>query len=218
MSQLTAAPDGAKIVINLNTPLYQAIGGQLYKLLLETVASQVRMSDGVSVETRINTIERALAANTTTYFADDIEARDALRGLIPGDRVIVLDAAGDETVNKGAATYVYMPDLSFRKLAEDESMDFVFDWDKLINKPASSASEIDLAVARQHSHGNRTVLDQLTENESGQLTYRNQPINDGKVWIAAASSIANAPDNLADGGLLIVNQAITPGQAGEDGE
>lgn len=217
MSQLTATPDGAKIVINVNTPLFQAIGGQLYKLLVETIAANVMMSDGVSVETRVNTIERALAANTTTYFADDIEARDALRGLIPGDRVIVLDATGDETVSKGAATYVHMPDLSFRKLAEDESMDLVLDWDRLINRPRATAGEIDLAVARQHSHENKTLLDRLAENESGQLTFRGQAINDGKVWVAVAADIAGAPDNLAEGGLLLVNPALAPAQ-GDDGE
>ena len=220
MSQTPALPDGAKIVINVNTPLFQAIGGQLYKLLIETIAANVMMSDGVSVETRVNTIERALAANTTTYFADDIAGRDALRGLIPGDRVIVLDATGDETVSKGAATYVYMPDLTFRKLAADESMNIVLDWDKLINKPTSTAHEIDLAVARQHSHENKTLLDQLKENEAGQLTYKNQPINDGKVWVAAAADIASAPENLAEHGLLIINPALAPvdGEASEEVE
>ena len=41
---------GAKVVINLPTPMFQVVGGQIYKLLLETAASQVRMPDGVSVE------------------------------------------------------------------------------------------------------------------------------------------------------------------------
>ncbi len=80
--------------------MFQVVGGQIYKLLLETAASQVRMPDGVSVETRVNTLERALSANTQMHFADTIEARDKLRGLIPGDKVHVADASADETVEK----------------------------------------------------------------------------------------------------------------------
>lgn len=214
MSQVVESPDtpveGAKIVINVNTPLYQAIGGQLYRLLIETIASQVKMSDGVSVETRINTLERALAANTTTYFAETIEDRDKLRALIPGDRVIVLDATGDESVKKGAATYVCMPDLSFRKMAEDEAMDIVFNWALLQDKPQSPVADIDLAVARQHVHANKTELDQLSDDGADNLLYKGKRIHDGKVWVACAADIASAPDNLAEGGFLVINGAALP--------
>lgn len=197
--------DNARLVINLPTPIYQAIGGQLYKLLLETLATQVFMSDGVSVETRVNTLERALAANTTTRFADTIEARDQLTGMIPGDRVFVIDATGDPTVDKGGATYIWMPGLTWRKLSEEEGMDVVLSWDRLEDKPASTVGDIDMAVARQHTHGNKTELDALSDDGTGNLLYRGKRINDGKVDVASTSDVGVIPDNLRDGGLLIVN-------------
>lgn len=207
---ITTSPadnDGARIVINLPTPMFQAVGGQLYKLLLETTASQVSMSDGVSVETRVNTLERALAANTTTRFADTIEERDNLTGLIPGDRVFVLDATGDPTVKSGGATYIWMPNLSWRKLSEDESMDVTLSWDTLENKPQSTVADIDLAVARQHAHANKTELDALSDDGTGNLLYKGKRIDDGKVDVASTTDVGVIPDNLRDGGLLIVNPA-----------
>lgn len=207
IQSLPADSQGGRIVINLPTPMFQAVGGQLYKLLLETTAAQVSMSDGVSVETRVNTLERALAANTTTRFADDIPARDALTGLIPGDRVHVLDATADATVVNGGATYIWMPGLEWRKLSEDESMDLIFAWDKLEGKPASAVADIDLAVARQHTHGNKAELDALSDDGADNLLYKGRRINDGKVDVASATDLGLIPDKLRDGGLLIVNPA-----------
>jgi len=205
--QNTGTDEGGRIIISLPTPMFQAVGGQLYKLLLETTASQVMMADGVSVETRLVTLERALASNTTTYFADDIADRDALTGMIPGDRVFVIDATGDTTVKTGSATYIWMPNLSWRKLNEDESLDVTLTWERLEGKPQSTVTDIDLAVARQHVHSNKTQLDALSEDGEGKLLYRGQPINDGLVDVASTTDIGVIPENLRDGGLLIVNPA-----------
>lgn len=95
------------------TDLYQACGSRLYRLLLSTVASQVAMSDGVDLETRIRSMERTLAANTTTRFADNLDERDRLYGLIAGDRVYVTDAAPDV---KGGAMYMWLPETGFKKI------------------------------------------------------------------------------------------------------
>ena len=206
MSDSSVQPLGdeeARIVINLPTPMFQAVGGQLYKLLLETTAAQVKMGDGVTVETRVNTLERALAANTTTRFADTIADRDALTGMIPGDRVYVTDA----TVLKGGATYIWMPELRWRKLSEEESMDVVLSWDRLEGKPASAAAEIDLAVAQRHAHANKAELDRLSDDGTGNLLYGGRRINDGKVEVASTTDAGVIPENLRDGGLLIVNPA-----------
>lgn len=206
MSDSSVQPLGdeeARIVINLPTPMFQAVGGQLYKLLLETTAAQVKMGDGVTVETRVNTLERALAANTTTRFADTIADRDALTGMIPGDRVYVTDA----TVLKGGATYIWMPELRWRKLSEEESMDVVLSWDRLEGKPASAAAEIDLAVAQRHAHANKAELDRLSDDGAGNLLYGGRRIDDGKVEVASTTDAGVIPENLRDGGLLIVNPA-----------
>jgi len=202
---------GAKVVINLPTPMFQVVGGQIYKLLLETAASQVRMPDGVSVETRINTLERALAANTQMHFADTIEARDKIRGLIPGDKVHVTDASADETVEKGWAEYIYGPDFTFRKIAEGEGLDLIIRWEDVVGKPESAPKDIDTAVLQQHNHANKTELDFLSDDGAGHLMFRGRRVWDGKVDVASASAEGYIPDCLRDGGLLIINPAAGGG-------
>ena len=206
---------GAKVVINLPTPMFQVVGGQIYKLLLETAASQVRMPDGVSVETRINTLERALAANTQMHFADTIEARDKLRGLIPGDKVHVADASADETVEKGWAEYIYGPDFTFRKIAEGEGLDLIIRWEDVVGKPDSAPKDIDTAVLQQHNHTNKTELDFLSDDGADHLMFKGRRVWDGKVDVASASAEGYIPDCLRDGGLLIINPAAGPGPAVE---
>lgn len=202
---------GAKVVINLPTPMFQVVGGQIYKLLLETAASQVRMPDGVSVETRVNTLERALAANTQMHFADTIEARDKLRGLIPGDKVHVADASADETVEKGWAEYIYGPDFTFRKIAEGEGLDLIIRWEDVVGKPDSAPKDIDTAVLQQHNHANKTELDFLSDDGADHLMFKGRRVWDGKVDVASASAEGYIPDCLRDGGLLIINPAVGAG-------
>ncbi len=206
---------GAKVVINLPTPMFQVVGGQIYKLLLETAASQVRMPDGVSVETRVNTLERALSANTQMHFADTIEARDKLRGLIPGDKVHVADASADETVEKGWAEYIYGPDFTFRKIAEGEGLDLIIRWEDVVGKPDSAPKDIDTAVLQQHNHTNKTELDFLSDDGADHLMFKGRRVWDGKVDVASASAEGYIPDCLRDGGLLIINPAAGPGPAVE---
>jgi len=59
--------------IAVPTPLYQVVGGKIYRLVPETEARQVSMSDGMDVETRIHTLERALEANATADSLRDVE-------------------------------------------------------------------------------------------------------------------------------------------------
>lgn len=105
-----------KEVIDVITPLYESAGGRLFRLLLATKASAVFMGDGTSVEGRLNTLERALAVNTTMRFADNIAERNALKGLVPGDTCLVFDATADPTVRKGSAAYIWLPSLRWKKI------------------------------------------------------------------------------------------------------
>lgn len=207
-------------IIPVNTPLYQANGGQKYKLNIETTAGQVKMPDGIDVATRITTLERGLAANATSHIVDTIEERDALKNLIVGDKVTVLDATGDETVEKGGATYIYMKDFTFRKLAEDEAMDHICDWEHIKNKPESPAKDIDTAVIKQHTHANKTILDLLGDdgsnqatNAPGNLTYNGKLIWDGKRDIVSMNEGDTIPANLRDGGLIVINPAAVTGES-----
>lgn len=103
-------------VTDLITPLFQANGGRLYRLLLLTRAKAVEMNDGSSVETRINLLERNLAANTTLRFSETIAHRDALTGWTSGDLCYVFDASGDAAVDKGGAMYVWLPTHCWKKV------------------------------------------------------------------------------------------------------
>lgn len=108
-------------IIDLYTPLYQACGGRLYRLHIESDANAILMGDGVSVEVRVNSLERALLANTTTYFADTIAGRDAVAPLTAGDRCYVFDASADATVPYGSAMYIWLPSRKWRKLYNGDS-------------------------------------------------------------------------------------------------
>lgn len=60
-------------------------------------------------------------------------------------------------------------------------------------------------MAKKHEHANKTnVLDKLS-TQDGELLFDGKRINDGLVEVASTTSIDTIPDNLRDGGLLIVN-------------
>lgn len=193
--------------IECDITIVQTIGGQLFKANPETKASQVKMADGTDAQTRLQTLERAVAGQTSMRIVQTIDERDAVTGLIPGDQVWVIDATADATVDKGGAKYLYMLDNTWLKVAEIESQDIVFNWKLLQDKPQSSVADIDLAVAQRHRHENMEVIAHLSEDGTGRLLYNNKAINDGQVWCAAVDSLDKIPANLADGGLVFVRNA-----------
>lgn len=198
--------------IQANASFTQTVGGQVFEYNLKTTGRQVKMSDGVDLETRLQMVERAASGAAVVKFADTVADRDALAGLNPGDIVVVADATDDETVDVGGARYVKQPEgQGFKKISEDESLDFVPDWSLIENGPASTPADIDLAVARQHQHANYETLTHLSDDGSDQLLYKGRRINDGKVWCARVASLADIPTNLADGGIVILVAADDAG-------
>lgn len=202
-----------KAVIPVNSPFYQVAGGQVYQINAETTASQVRTQDGLNVEIRLGTLERALSGKSTIRFAETCEAMEALSGLLPGDAVIVADATADETVEKGGARYIYQSDGTFRKVSEDESMDIEFKWDLIEDRPESDPKQIDLAVAKQHTHENIETLAGLSDDGDGLLLFKNKRVTDGRVWIANVESLADIPVNIADKGIVFVFPTSESAQA-----
>lgn len=117
----------------------------------------------LAINTEFPTVTEMLAATTETIF--------------PGELVMVVDASADPTVEAGWAIYrrlVNASDLttleSWQKIAEKESLDVVVSWDNLKDKPTSTVSQIDAAVANAHTHANKAVLDKLGETD-GVLTF-----------------------------------------------
>lgn len=116
-------------------------------------------------------IDASGTGSQTLEIVADIAERDALA---PSENilVLVLDATADNTVESGAATYAYRQSTdTWAKISEAESMDVVIQWSNIQGKPSSSVSDIDDAVTKRHTHANKTQLDKIDEDGSGNLTY-----------------------------------------------
>ena len=111
-----------------------------------------------------------------------IKVLDVHSQLNPADKtlhncfILVRDASGDSTVNKGSATYVFdASNQKFVKVSEHESMDLEFEWNTIKGRPESSPETIDEAV-KNSKHENIAVLDALSEDEEGQLLYKGKVV------------------------------------------
>jgi len=115
-------------------------------------------------------------SNNSIKYAANIAARDAL-ALTSNTMVYVANATGDPTVSSGGALYFYKSDTNtFIKVAEYESISLVINWGSIQNKPNSSPSAIDAAVANSHVHLNKTQLDKIDQDANGNLTYNGNNI------------------------------------------
>ena len=82
-------------------------GTTVYKVLASDITALVRTQMG-----------------TSDYRVDDITDRNALQPtLSPGDTVMVEDASADSTINEGWALYQWLSTDTWRKIAEEESLD-----------------------------------------------------------------------------------------------
>ncbi len=119
-----------------------------------------RLPNKTDIQSMVNA---AVAGTSHMYVVADIAARNALAPTVV-TQALVIDATADPSVNAGAATYIYDTNTSqWSKIAEYESMDVVLQWANIQGKPNSTSAEIDDAVAKVHTHGNKLVIDKLTE-------------------------------------------------------
>lgn len=121
-----------------------------------------------------------LAALGTTKVYPNIAERNKATPT-EGMQAYVLDASADSSVNSGAATYIYTGS-AWVKTAEAESMDLVMNYTNLVGAPRSTPIEIDNAVGKSHSHDNITVLNQIGEDTSGNLTYKGEGVK--TTWVS----------------------------------
>lgn len=91
-------------------------------------------------------------ARQQTYVVADIAGRDALTGLITGDKVFV--TTGSESYIWNGSTWVLMADADWANVN--------LDWANITNKPTSTTAQIDSAVTNSHTHSNKSVLDAIT--------------------------------------------------------
>lgn len=118
-------------------------------------------------------IASAVTDFTNIRVVADIAARNALAPT-RNTLALVLDATTDATVDLGAALYVFDNEsepAGWVKVSEFESLDVVLDWSAIQNRPSSSVAAIDDAVSKVHVHDNKTELDKIGQDASGNLTY-----------------------------------------------
>lgn len=108
----------AKEIIEVASPLYHACGTNLFKILPETTAEQVRVS-GVSLREHLEGISRAIAGSSVFRFVNSIPERNLLTNLNVGDRVYVTDASADPEINQAVpASYIWMPTHEWRQIGQ----------------------------------------------------------------------------------------------------
>ena len=231
-----AAPE----VTELNTPLYQRVGENLYQLHGQTTAEQVKMKNAEqgdsSVQQEIETLrgklDNILSASDAMVFKgvvnqdSDIAAADYQAGWTykvgtagtykgqkceVGDLIVCVkdhaDSAADsdwtvvQTNIDGAVT-------GPESAADGNLPAFDGATGRIIRDSALRTADVSDAVAKKHEHANRTdVLDKLS-TQDGELLFDGKRINDGLVEVASAANIDAIPENLRDGGLLIIAPAL----------
>lgn len=120
-------------------------------------------------------ITAAMASANQVQVVANIAARNALTP-VGSWHFYVQDASDDPTVDAGGAGYLWdTTNEVWVKLYEAESLDIQLDWDGLQGKPSSSVADIDDAVAKAHTHTNKSTLDKLGEDGDG-LTFAGAPV------------------------------------------
>ena len=155
--------------INAQFLVKNAAGTGYDKYNWETLSAQVRRTEGgQTIEAAISALESTVGGASQFIFVDDITERDGLTGLVKGDRVFVIDATDDSTVDDGWAVYIW-DGAVFIKLAEEESMDVSLVWSAISGRPSSAVADIDAAVTLRHAHesaptvSNLATLNKITE-------------------------------------------------------
>ena len=158
-------------------------------LIVRTSAAAVKTADGSNVETELGALKSLIAGKKPADVVADISARDAIESPQKGDLVWVEDASADDTVESGAALYLYNG-TAWRKVAEVESMDVVITWANIHGK-----EEVEAAMAKSHEHTNKDTLDKMSDSD-GRLAYNGNTLGLGVPVVASGGGV---PAGLAPG-------------------
>jgi len=77
--------------------------------------------------------------------------------------VWVIDASGDENVDEGSALYIYKD--GWELVTQTEALDIEIQWTNIEGRPSSDVEDIDDAVEKKHSHDNKNVIDNISNND-----------------------------------------------------
>lgn len=179
--------------------LKDAAGNELH---VRTSADQIVYGD-TSLQARLDALNAAVTGLSQVYVVADIAARDAIASPKIGDQAWVKDATADDTVNRGAAIYLYeSEEVGWTKAGEVESLDAIVTWSAIQNKPVTDEQLTD-AVDKRHAHTNgSTVLDKLSADDQGRLLLDGTPVDDGKVDVLVIGPDDEFPASLRSTGVV----------------
>jgi hypothetical protein len=128
------------------------------------------------IQSLINqSVVNATGSLTDVKIVADMAARNSL-SLAANGLAMVLDATADATVNAGAALYLYnVTDFTWTKVSEYESLDVQLLWSSIQGKPTATPAQLDDAVTKAHEHTNKSNLDKISEDGTGNLLYNGSP-------------------------------------------
>ena len=102
---------------------------------------------------------------------------DDMMGVVPEINIFayVRDNTGGPGDPAGPASYIY-------EKAQDTWIPIstgsaTVAWDSILGRPTATPSQIDQAVSMAHSHPNQAVLDKLSSNPEGLLTFDGQAVS-----------------------------------------
>ena len=139
----------------------------------------------------------------TTYYTDangsaNVDTTEFVEGTTDVSSYFVQTAAA--VTNSG-----------WQKIAEGESLDVVVSWDSITGKPNSTPAAIDQAVADDHTHSNKAVIDKFTDigtSEAPVLKYGTKTVAFSDdvivIQVTTASQAATVAAGLKEGDMLLV--------------
>ena len=170
------------------------LDAQKNPILPETSADQVKTADGSNVETKLKTLESAVSGKVPCHIVEDIPARDGLESPKQGDLCWVKDASADESVNSGAAQYIY-DGSAWVKIAEAESLDLVVNWADIQGKEA-----VETAMAKAHEHANADILNGISAS-GDTMTVNGKTYYSGRM-VAIIENGAEIPADMNPNGIV----------------
>lgn len=167
--------------IDVRSPLIHACGARLYRILPEGESNQITVNGtGQTLTEVLMNIDRALGGNTSMRFCPNIASRNELAGIMPGDRVYVMDASGDDSIEQPeegeprGAFYIFLPTMQWRLIGEfatQDMKDYVGEGSGLMVDEENHIS-LDLGPGLTLDDDGKIVIDPgagLTEGSGGKL-------------------------------------------------
>lgn len=112
------------------------------------------------------------------YFATIQDRNESLLVLKAGDTCWVGDASADTTNIEGVGSGRYTWDGDVWQFLFEADANIKVSYEELLDAPTSTASEIDAAISKAHTHANASVLNGLGVDQDGDLTLNSAKVGE----------------------------------------